>query len=270
MKRIIQASIAFLIIFSFAFVGVKPAQADSSWPNPTATPLTGDTSFTATPTDPASLAGAYTGANGLVLPTGFKEGEKQFGGSALVLTGIDFGTQKLCFSFPTYSAGWRGDVYQWSADKWIKLATTVTEGSDGSYAMACATAYGNGSYALIIGLTEAAGLPTCQMGIGASTLNHGAEGSIFELSFIMGEFPAEWLGKTVSFKIVAVPSDAAWGDGLADSGQVVKGSLAGPDDYSFWTDQTFFVDESRIESLTVHITLPTCQSVVHLGGGVCD
>jgi len=151
MKR--TAIFSLLIVFSFLLTGFMPAQA-VSWSSPTVVALTGDDSFIATTTDPSMLAGVYKGEKGFYLPTGFPEDDYQFGGNALVLSGVTFGTEKLCFSFPTYNYGWRGSIYQWTGTKWGKLVTIITEGQEGGAAQACATIYGNGTYALLVGFDQ--------------------------------------------------------------------------------------------------------------------
>jgi hypothetical protein len=60
-----------------------------------------------------------------------------------------YGKANACFPFGNYAYGWRGNVYQWNGSKWAKLDTVVTKGNDGSPALACATIYGSGTYALL-------------------------------------------------------------------------------------------------------------------------
>jgi len=267
MKKGISVFFAMIFLCSLLVTGITPAEA-AAWPPPTAVALTGDTSFTATVVDPAQLTGASFADGEKIYPTGFNQGEVQFGGKALVLTGIESGSQQLCFAFPNYAAGWRGNVYQWDGAKWVKLATTITEGEDGAMTRACAVSYGNGTYALIISYTEQAKvLPTCDFEFGTGLELDGHEGSIYEFHWIMGLFPADWLGKKASFKIIVEPSSAAWGPGLSDGGPITLGFPASPTDYHFWSTQTFFVDMEQLESWKVHITLPGCQVTYDIGLG---
>jgi hypothetical protein len=267
MKKQISVIITIMFLFSLMVTGITPAEA-ASWPPPTAVAITGDTSFTVTIVDPAKIMGASIVDGEKIYPTGFNQGEVQFGGKALILSGIESGSQQLCFAFPTYSAGWRGNVYQWNGAKWVKMATTIAEGEDGTITKACATSYGNGTYALIISYTEQAKtLPQCDMEFGTSLEYDGNEGSIYEFHWIMGLFPEDWLGKKASFKIIVEPSSAAWGPGLSDSGPITVGEPAEPGDYHFWSTKTFFVDMEQMESWRIHITLPECQVTMNLGIG---
>jgi len=60
-------------------------------------------------------------------------------------------TVKLSFDFPYYSYKWAGSIYKWNGLKWVKLATTITLGDEGSGPRASVSGVGNGTYALIMG-----------------------------------------------------------------------------------------------------------------------
>jgi hypothetical protein len=90
----------------------------------------------------------------MILPSGFPEGEVQFGGKGLSLLDISDGTEQVCFPLPTYAFGWRGNVYEWNGSKWDKFETATTIGKDGAIPVACAKVNGNGTYALLINFDQ--------------------------------------------------------------------------------------------------------------------
>jgi hypothetical protein len=142
-------------VFCSTLVGYSPVNAASSSPGPSVTQLSGDTSFSFKMIEPGKLEGAYLGSRGYYLPTGFPQGEKQFSGKALEISGVSLGTQKTCFPFANYPFGWRGSIYQWNGNSWLLLETTVSPGMEGNPAQACAITYGDGVYALITGYSQA-------------------------------------------------------------------------------------------------------------------
>jgi hypothetical protein len=155
MQKTFKFAVCIFILCSLLTAGFFIPKPVHNWSEPTVTPLTGDTGFSITLLNPESLEGAFIGTAGFPLPTGFIEGEKQFGGQALKLSGAGAGTQKLCFSLPTYQYGWRGNIYQWDGTMWVKLGSEVTLGDDGSPTLYCSTIYGDGTYALLIGYDPA-------------------------------------------------------------------------------------------------------------------
>lgn len=156
MQKSFKFAVCVFILCSFLTAGfVPPPKSPQNWADPTVTPLTGDTDFSITLLNPKSLEGAYIGSAGFPLPTGFIEGEKQFGGQALMLSGADLGSQKICFALPTYQYGWRGAIHRWDGTMWVKLGSEVMLGDDGSPTLYCSVIYGDGTYALLIGYDPA-------------------------------------------------------------------------------------------------------------------
>ncbi len=155
MKRSVVLIVMIALLASIFLTGFVIPGGGVNWGDPTTMPIMGDTAFIAKVVDPSSLPGTYIGAGGYPLPSGFIEGDAQFGGKGLVLSGVDFGLQQTCFPFPTYYYGWRGSVYGWDGAKWVKYTTTITEGQDGAITTACAKTFGNGSYALLVGFNQA-------------------------------------------------------------------------------------------------------------------
>jgi hypothetical protein len=173
------------------------------------------------------LPGTYLGAGGYPIPTGFADGQAQFGGKGLVLSGVDYGMQQTCFPFPTYYYGWRGSVYGWDGAKWVKYSTTITEGEDGAVTTACAKTFGNGTYALLVGfnqtLAPAPALPPQEECKTDLHLNYWEWGptSAFNLGVMFwGDFQPE-LGESYNWKIENV-KPVNFLTPLSGSGKIVK------------------------------------------------
>lgn len=164
MKKAILILLSFTLVISFLLVPSSTTQA-SIWPNPVVTPLSGDTEFIVKLLDPIRLNfGLAKTGSGLVVPAGFPLGEKQFGGKAVTIKGLEGEKASLCFSFPTYRYGWDGNIYQWKESAWSLFPSTLTEGKEGSAALVCTTIDTDGTYALIISFNSTqvkSSLPEC-------------------------------------------------------------------------------------------------------------
>lgn len=156
MKKVILYMVTAIFVFCFCLNSYSSVYAESGPVGVTVTPLSGETAFKVTAVDLSKFAGAYATDSGDYQPTGFAKNEAKFASGAFTISGITYGTQTTCVQFANYTYGWRGSIYQWNGAKWQKLGTTFVEGEDGSPAKACATTYGNGTYALIIYFDEAA------------------------------------------------------------------------------------------------------------------
>jgi hypothetical protein len=157
--------ISFSIILSlcllFALVGTASAKSVvNSEVNPTVTPITGITNFTVTLLPILDLPGQTTTTNGLVVPSGFPAGEKQFEGKGVEINGLTYGTAKVCFPITAISQGWGGQVGSWDGTKWNLLDTTLTTPDESAYSLACATISSNGTYALLAWVVDASKLPS--------------------------------------------------------------------------------------------------------------
>jgi hypothetical protein len=198
MKKFVPVFIAFAMVFGLLFAGYTPALA-AKWDDPVVTPLTGDTEFTVTLLDPSKV-GSYKGDSGLTIPEGYLDGEEQFGGKLLGLADVGYGTQKLCFAFPAYPFGWRGFIAKWDGAKWVKLETSVTAGKESAPDMACTTIYGNGTYGLIIGYSEAdaPGAP-CLLDMTGWNLQYdgGVHRFYVDMSFVAG-------GTFVTYRVIGI------------------------------------------------------------------
>jgi hypothetical protein len=164
MKKIVLALLSITLVMSFLLAPAGIAQA-VDWADPVVTPLSGSSDFTTKLIDPIALQfGIAKTARGLTVPAGFPLGDKQFGGKAVIIKGLESGKASLCFSFPSYRYGWTGGIYQWNGSAWVVIPSTITEGIEGSPASVCTTITGDGTYALIIGFTQPAAmssLPEC-------------------------------------------------------------------------------------------------------------
>ncbi len=164
MKKNIPVFLSLTLAVSLVLLNFSPVRA-FDWQAPVVTPGSGDKEFTAAVTAPAALPGTVTGDNAILFPAGFPAGTAQFGGDGVVVKGFTGGTASACFSIPPARSEWVGSIHQWNGTKWIKLPTTITEGDvESNSASACASIYGDGTFALIMGYTgapEPKGLPVC-------------------------------------------------------------------------------------------------------------
>jgi hypothetical protein len=128
--------------------------------DPIVTGITGDMDFNAAIVEPTKMPGTESYKQ-MTVPAG-SSGALQFHGKGLLISGVSLGTEQACFSFDIGNSGWDGSVYQWNGIKWAKLATSFTDNGEGKTS-ACATIYGDGYYALLIGLT---GKPAVKAGSG--------------------------------------------------------------------------------------------------------
>jgi hypothetical protein len=141
------------LVLCFAFVGVNLVQANEvSWRKPWVHTYTENKYVKAKDIQVSDLPGTYTNDNGLYEPNGVALNEGQFGGPlGVVISGMASGkTARACFDFPTYHSGWKGSVYLYDGDSWVKLKTTISTSNSNSGVWACANSVANGTYALVI------------------------------------------------------------------------------------------------------------------------
>jgi len=120
--------------------------------DPLVTPVSGDMVFTTEIVPIASLPGTIVLASQMLAPVGFPEGEAQFEGAGVRVTGMDYGKATVCFTLSTIAVnqGWGGKAGVWNGTKWVLLPTTITTGTDeAANTTACAPIAGNGTYAFI-------------------------------------------------------------------------------------------------------------------------
>ena len=100
--------------------------------DPLVTPVSGDMIFTTEIVPIASLPGTIVLASQMLAPVGFPEGEAQFEGAGVRVTGMDYGKATVCFTLSTIAVnqGWGGKAGVWNGTKWVLLPTTITTGTD--------------------------------------------------------------------------------------------------------------------------------------------
>jgi hypothetical protein len=161
---------AFLLLGTFGAVSAKPMPTSdtTSLPDPTVTPISGNTKFSVDLLSMQDLPGVTTLDSGMLIPTGFPSGEKQFEGKGVQISGFTYGSAKVCFPVVGVNQGWGGQVGTWNGSKWDLLPTTITAVDEQPYSLACATVSANGTYALIDWVVDPSKLPStgeCQFGI---------------------------------------------------------------------------------------------------------
>ncbi len=240
-----------IVFFLSLVLGPSSVVSAANWELPTITPLTGDKEFnfkTANPTDPQFTA---ITENGLVVPAGFPLGQKQFGGEIAIINGLNGGSARLCFSFPTYRYGWDGGIYQWDGARWNPVASTLTESKDDGAASVCTTITGDGSYALIIGFAHpektTADLPVCSADFEASTIPFyiDGDGESFEtISFIVLLINQNFSqGTPIRYQVINVSPPGSLSGALSQRGYVYNDE--GPTSVIFFlnsTDLQEFID----------------------------
>jgi hypothetical protein len=148
----------FLIVV-LLLVSVQTVFADSS-STPRVTSLTGDNKFSVTLISINDLPGSTLNSSGLILPVGFGNGEKQFNGEGVLVSGLSYGTASACFPIKGITQGWGGKVGRWNGSKWVLLPTTVTTPTDSDHSIACATITSDGPYALLSWVVDPSKLPS--------------------------------------------------------------------------------------------------------------
>jgi hypothetical protein len=161
MKRVLIPFFSCLLVFTLLLGSFGSAKAEVG-DDPVVTPVSGDMEFTTEVVPIASLPGTVVLASQMLAPVGFPEGEAQFEGAGMRVTSMDSGKATACFTLSTIAVnqGWGGKIGVWNEVKWVLLPTTITTTTDEAAATtACATIYGNGTYAFIKYIVDATLLP---------------------------------------------------------------------------------------------------------------
>lgn len=256
MKKTVLALLSITLIMSLLLAPSGAVQA-VEWTDPIVTPLNGSSDFTTTMIDPITLQyGIAKTDKGLTVPTGFPLGEKQFGGKAVIIKGLESGKANLCFSFPSYRYGWTGSVYQWNGSAWVSMTSATTEGIEGSPASVCTTITGDGTYALIIGFTQppvqTSSLPKCASPfyvqfLSAPIMVSDSETLALAMFGIITEpgFPE---GSRISYSIFGVTPHGALSGALSQSGNVIIGDET--------SSVAFFIDLDTLFSISSPADIP--------------
>ncbi|MEA5079274.1 MAG: hypothetical protein VB013_11960 [Anaerolineaceae bacterium] len=157
MKAKTKFALALVLTLTFVLTLVGTAGASSSG-QATVTSISGDSSFTITPVAVLQLPGQTTTAGGLIVPSGFPLGEKQFEGNGVLVSGLSYGTAKACFPISAVNQGWGGKVGYWDGSFWKLLDTSISTPQESATSWACANISNNGTYALLTWVVDASKL----------------------------------------------------------------------------------------------------------------
>jgi len=142
-----------LLVLSFGTVSA------SSGPKPVVAPVSGDQVFTVTYLPISQLPGSTGGGENKFLPVGYESGEKQFEGMGIVVSGFTYGSATACFPIKGITKGWGGQVARWDGSRWSLYETRISTPAESEYSYACATIYGDGTYALLSWIADVSLLP---------------------------------------------------------------------------------------------------------------
>ena len=255
MKKFVLPLLSGLLVVALllgSFVTAKAAPGD----DPTVTPVSGDTDFMTEVVAIASLPGTVELAGGMLAPVGFSDGEAQFGGNGILVTGFDSGKATACFNLSAteINQGWGGKVAVWDGAKWVRLATTITTPDETNSAIACATITGSGTYAFIKYVSDPSKLPTCAYDTSIWFVNtwYNAGGRYFYVS--MDNLP-EGTPAILTF-ISASPTENYFGfDSVA---YATVGNLFETD--ADFTSSNFSIDGTA--TVTLQVTAAGCSKIL--------
>jgi hypothetical protein len=272
MKKFVLSFFSLLLVLSLAlssFSSVTAAGGGDPW----VTPVSGDMEFSATIVPIASLPGVIELASQMLAPAGFPAGEAQFGGNGVRLTEFETGKATACFSLSAIEVrqGWGGKVGMWDGAKWVLLPTTIAPvAEEASTTSACAGITGNGTYAFIKYISDAALLPKGPPACGVLTF-------AFPFDFDFEEFDG-WMeegiivhnslipeGTPISYQLVNVVPSGFFTSGQSGSGFVVDSFDIGLGQYVAFVEfdpaVIFEYDYfDNLESFTLRVFLPQCYT----------
>ncbi|MPM60289.1 hypothetical protein SDC9_107140 [bioreactor metagenome] len=270
MKNKTQIKVSLILAFVFVFTLVGTAGASASG-QATVTPVTGDSSFTVSPVAVLQLPGQTTTASGLVVPSGFPAGEKQFEGNGVTVSGLSYGTAKACFPISALNQGWGGKVGYWDGSVWKLLDTTISTPAEGTFSWACANISNNGTYALITWVVDASKLvvtktklPECSFA-GEYSFNDNYGYVTSESGLYIGIDTPEIvpLGSTVTYKIIQVDPD--WDGKILTgmTGSTAVQSIFGSN-RAWFSKNILTFDTSQGPALTARFTFVALNCTVDL------
>lgn len=153
MKRSMLHGFSFAVVLALLLTSAGAAIAAPLADAPVVTLLAGSGTITTKTISVEDLPGTIVNEAGMLLPVGFPKGEKQFSGNGIQVSGLN-GKANVCLPLANYQYGWNGSIYQYVNGKWTILPGTTTPITESSAAKVCATIYGNGIYALIVGYKQ--------------------------------------------------------------------------------------------------------------------
>lgn len=259
-------SMVLTLALVLSLVGTAAAASSGS---ATVTPISGDAVFTVSSVPVLKLPGQTTTAGGLIVPSGFPLGEKQFDGNGVLVSGLSYGTAKACFPITALNQGWGGKVGYWDGSVWKLLDTSVSTPEEGTFSWACATVSANGTYALITWVVDASKLVdksasgVCSFA-GGYTYNENY-GYVITTAIHIGLNVPESvaLGTPVTYAITHVDSDSESEITGGTTGSTVVGiNMVGRSAIFFEDDLTF--SHFPGPAFTVRYTFPTLGCYVDL------
>jgi hypothetical protein len=269
MKVAFKYGFSLMIVLTLLLTATGAVFAAPLTDGPVVTSLTGAGTFTTALVSPADLPGTVVNSAGIVLPAGFNEGEVQFSGDGIKVSGLN-GSATLCMPLADFQYGWHGSVYQWLSGKWTALPTTTTELAESSAASACAVIYSDGTYALLVSYKEPArpklveactiriknGVFTSndvrgEVGLDTARLMSDFDVSIFPVGArfkykVINRDPAVTLGGDLSGYITVVSSELSHGSSLVD--------------FTFADGTAVTYTGEETPSFIVRVYLPGCYS----------
>jgi hypothetical protein len=262
-----RKAISLFIACALLMITIGSVSANSG-PKPVVTPLSGDQDFTVTYLNINQMPGSVLNSDGTPLPTGFASGEKQFEGWGAVVSGFRYGSASACFPISGISKGWGGQVGQWNGSKWVLLATTITTPAESEISYACATIYGDGTYALLSWIADASLLTnattssTCDFDIsnlGNIMTDMTWEGDFFNASLIGIEFNStgDLAGLPAAVSLLSASPTESYGVTGTGSGTI---SSSGEGSYLIWfaSGLPMFNHTDVNSSYTYHIDFGDC------------
>jgi len=259
-------SLVLSLVFVLSLVGTAIAAPGGK---ATVTPISGDAVFSVTSVPVLKLPGQTTTASGLIVPSGFPLGEKQFDGDGVEISGLSYGTAKACFPITALNQGWGGKVGYWDGNVWKLLDTSISTPEEGTFSWACANISANGTYALITWVVDASKLVEKS----ASGVCSFAGGYFYNITYGYISFnglhiglnvpDSVELGTPVNYEITSYDPD--WGGTIltGSTGSTVVGiNMVGRSAIFFEDDLTF--SKTPPPSFLARFTFPTLGCYVDL------
>lgn len=275
MKKTVLPFFSILLVLTLALSSFSIVTAEGS-DDPWVTPVSGDLEFNAEVIPLASLPGTIELGNQMLVPAGFPEGEVQFGGNGVRVTGFDGGKATLCYTLTAkeVAVGWGGKFGSWDGSKWTLLPTTIAPvPEEGSTTSACATITGNGTYAFIKYVADVSLLPQGSPACGVMT---AAFPGYYEFNEFDGwmqygvvihdsELPA---GTPISYQLIDINPAGFFTSGQSGAGYVFMSLNLAPGVYgaivAFDPVVIFEYDYfENLESFTLRVFLPQCYTDFH-------
>lgn len=259
-------SMVLTLAFVFSLVGTAAAATGG---NATVTPVSGDAVFSVTSVPLLKLPGQTVTTAGLIVPSGFPLGEKQFDGDGVEISGLSYGKAKACFPITALNQGWGGKVGYWDGSVWKLLDTSITTPEEGTFSWACATISANGTYTLITWVVDASKL------VGQTTLSECSFAGGYFYNITYGYIPFNGLhiglnvpdsvalGTPVTYVITHV--DPSWGGEITGgtTGSTVVG-INSPGRSAVFFDDDLTFSKTPPPSFLARFTFPTLGCYVDL------